>query len=102
MESCFSPVVAELPYFHKKTVELLNLLQQFENLPDHIENIKTVATLTNKKEVFMCILRFHARPSHLRTYETLLIEITAHPGSEQVPEDQSVLECAALADRVGL
>ncbi len=38
----------------------------------HIENIKTVANLSNNKNVFMCILRFHARAVYLQHYETLL------------------------------
>jgi hypothetical protein len=44
-----------------------------------------VANLTNNKDVFLCILRFHARAGYLQTYETLLKEINAHPGSEEVP-----------------
>ena len=47
----------------------------------------------------MCILRFHARAGYLQQYETLLKEINAHPGSEEVPEDQYAVESAALADR---
>jgi hypothetical protein len=31
----------------------------------HIENIKTDENLTNNKDVFMCILRFHARSGYL-------------------------------------
>ena len=60
----------------------------------HIENIKTVANLTNNKDVFMCLIRFHARAGYLQTYETLLKEIIAqineHPGSDYVQdaEDQ--------------
>jgi len=65
----------------------------------HIENIKTVANLTNNKDVFMCILRFHARAGYLQTYETLLKEINAHPGSDEVPADQYAVESLALADR---
>ena len=65
----------------------------------HIENIKTVANLTNNKDVFLCILRFHARAGYLQTYETLLKEINAHPGSEEVPPDQYAVESIALADR---
>lgn len=34
----------------------------------HIENIKTVANLSNNKDVFMCILRFHAHAGYLQTY----------------------------------
>ena len=64
----------------------------------HIENIKTVANLTNNKDVFMCILRYHARTGYLQTYETLLKEIHSHPGSAPVAPDQYELECAALAD----
>ncbi len=41
----------------------------------HIENIKTVENLTDSKDVFMCILRYHARAGYLQTYETLLKEI---------------------------
>ncbi len=38
----------------------------------HIENIKTVANLTNNKDVFMCIMRFNACVGYLQHYETLL------------------------------
>jgi hypothetical protein len=67
----------------------------------HIENIKTVANLTNNMNVFMCILRFHARAGYLQTYETLLKEINMHPGSASVPvaDDQYLVECVALSNR---
>jgi hypothetical protein len=65
----------------------------------HIENIKTVANLTNNKDVFLCIIRFHARAGYLQTYETLLKEINAHPASDEVPPDQYAVESVALADR---
>ncbi len=55
----------------------------------HVENIKTVANLTNNKDVFLCIIRFHAQAGYLQTYETLLKEINAHPASEEVEADQS-------------
>ena len=58
-----------------------------------------MANLTNNKDVFLCILRFHARAGYLQTYETLLKEINAHPGSEEVPPDQYAVESSALADR---
>ena len=64
----------------------------------HIENIKTVANLTNNKDVFMCILRFHARAGYLQMYETLLKEINRHPGSAQVDNDQYLVESVALSD----
>ncbi len=47
----------------------------------HIENIKTVENLTNNKDVFMCILWYHARAGYLQTYETLLKEINSHPSA---------------------
>jgi hypothetical protein len=40
----------------------------------HIDYIKSVAHLTNTKDVFMCIMCFHARAGYLQTYETLLKE----------------------------
>ena len=67
-----------------------------------IENIKTVANLSNKKGIFMCILRFHARADNLQRYETLLKEIYAHPsaGSPDEPACHHYdVERSALADR---
>ncbi len=50
----------------------------------------------------MCIIRFHAlaRAGYLQTYETLLKEINAHPGSAYVPDadDQYQVGCLAQAD----
>jgi hypothetical protein len=65
----------------------------------HIENLKTVAKLTNNKDIFMCIIRFHARAGYLQQYEILLKEINSHPGSEEVRPDQYEVETSALADR---
>ena len=65
----------------------------------HIENIKPVANLSNNKDVFMCILRFHARAGYLQHYETLLKELNAHPATDPVPPDQYEVECVALSDR---
>jgi hypothetical protein len=47
----------------------------------------------------MCIIRFHARAGYLQTYETLLKEISAMPGSDGAAPDQYAVECVALADR---
>ena len=57
-----------------------------------------MANLSNNKDVFMCILRFHARAGYLQHYETLLKELNEHPASDPV-QDQYVVECAALSDR---
>ena len=58
-----------------------------------------LANLTNNKDIFMCIIRFHARAGYIQHYETLLKEINSHPGSEKVPPDRYEVETAALADR---
>jgi hypothetical protein len=76
-------------------VPLITCFQQHA----HIENIKRVANLTNNKDVFMCILRYHARAEYLQTYETLLKEIKSYHGSAPVAPDQYAVKCAALADR---
>jgi hypothetical protein len=65
----------------------------------HIKNIKTVANLSNNKDVFLCILCFHARAGYLQHYETLLKELNAHPATDPVPPDQYEVECIALSDR---
>ncbi len=64
----------------------------------HIENIKTVANLSNNKDVFMCILCFHARTGYLQHYETLLKELNALPATDPVPPDQYEVERVALSD----
>jgi hypothetical protein len=58
-----------------------------------------VANLSNNKDVFMCILRFHARAGYLQHYETLLKELNAHPATDPVPPDQYEVERVALSDR---
>ncbi len=65
----------------------------------HIKNIKTMANLTNNKDVFMCILCFHARAGYLQANENLLKEVNLHPGSAPVADDQYHVESVALADR---
>ena len=41
----------------------------------HIELIKSVAHLTNNKDVFLCILRFHTRAGFLQNYERIVSEL---------------------------
>ena len=57
----------------------------------HIENIKTVANLSNNKDVFMCILRFHARAGYLQHYETLLKEVELHPAPQPAQQELCTL-----------
>jgi hypothetical protein len=50
-----------------------------------------VANLSNNKDVFMCILRVHARAGYLQHYETLLKElkdVSDADGSQAGPQDQ--------------
>ncbi len=54
-----------------------------------------MANLSNNKDVFMCILRFHARAGYLQHYETLLKELEDVPdadGSQAEPQDQYDVE----------
>ncbi len=73
---------------------IINLFYQHA----HIENINTVADLSNNKDVFMCILCFHARAGYLQSNETILKEINLHPGSAPVQDNQYQVECLALSD----
>ena len=60
-----------------------------------------MANLSNNKDVFMCILQFHARVGYLQHYKTLLKEINDHPnaGSQDEHVDRYDGECSTLADR---
>ena len=61
-------------------VLILDCVWHLQHAP--IDNIKSVANLSNNKDVFMCILCFHARAGYLQHYEALLKELEDH-----VPED---------------
>jgi hypothetical protein len=65
----------------------------------HVENIKTVANLSNNKDVFMCIRRSHTCAGYLQHYKTLLKELNVHPASDPVPPDQYEVECASPSDQ---
>jgi len=55
----------------------------------HIDLIKAVASCTNNKDVFMCILRFHARRGYLQHYRTLLLELEGDGGADTDSENSS-------------
>jgi len=61
----------------------------------HIELIKSVAHLTNNKDVFLCILRFHTRVGFLRHYERLLSELEGFPDT---PGDKYTADSQVLCD----
>ena len=62
----------------------------------HIELIKSVAHLTNNKDVFLCILRFHTRMGFLRHYERLLSEVEGFPVKQA---DEYATDTQILCDR---
>jgi hypothetical protein len=70
----------------------------------HIDNKKTVANVLNNKDVFMCILCFHAQAGYLQHYEALLKELNDQvpeddAGPQAEPQNQYEVESFALADR---
>ena len=84
-------------HVHTRLELFLTFMWVFQHA--HIVNIKTVANLSNNKDVFMCILCFHPRAGYLQHYETLLKELNEHPASDPVSPDQYEVERAALSDR---
>ncbi len=65
----------------------------------HIELIKSVAHLTKKKDVFLCILRYHSRSGFLQQYEQILtdmLDVAEGPVTGQLAVDivniQQILE----------
>ena len=74
----------------------------------HIDLIKSVAGCTDNKDVFMCILRFHARRAYLQHHQALLLELegSEEPSAEAPSEQESGAstdsyqqECTLLRDR---
>ena len=67
----------------------------------HIDLIKAIAECTNNKDVFMCILRFHARKGYLQHYESILKELEGHPdqpSKSSAPQDSYARDSAQLGD----
>ncbi len=62
----------------------------------HIENIETVANLSNNKDVFMCILRFHARAGYLQHYEALLKELISPQSGWSTYTGLLILSCVGF------
>jgi hypothetical protein len=55
----------------------------------HIDILKSVAHLTNNKDIFLCILRYHARRAHLQHLELLLEDINR--ASECIPDVNDIV-----------
>ena len=67
----------------------------------HIDLIKAIAECTNNKDVFMCILRFHARKGYLQHYESILKELEGHPdqtSESSSPQDSYARDRKQLGD----
>ena len=62
----------------------------------HIDIIKSVAHLTNNKDVFLCILRYHCRSGLLQQYEQLLEDMGE---ARAIQMDRTRMEKALTGDR---
>jgi hypothetical protein len=65
----------------------------------HIDLIKTVAHLTNNKDVFLCILRYHCRRGLVQQYEQMLEDMLDDSESRPIAMDQAKIEQALNGDR---
>ena len=67
----------------------------------HIELLKSVAQLTNNKDVFLCILRYHCRRGLVQQYEQMLEDMIddSRAGSRPIDMDQEKIEKALTGDR---
>ncbi len=65
----------------------------------HIDIIKSVAHLTNNKDVFLCILRYHCRRGLLQQYEQLLEDLIGPGEARTIQMDKTQMEKALTGDR---
>ena len=72
----------------------------------HIDLIKSVAHLTNNKDAFLCILRYHCRRGLVQQYEQMLEDMldgnepaAGESESRQVAMDQEKIQQALTGDR---
>jgi len=65
----------------------------------HIDIIKSVAHLTNNKDVFLCILRYHCRRGLLQQYEQLLEDMVGPGGAHNIQMEKTRMEKALTGDR---
>ena len=72
----------------------------------HIDLIKSVAHLTNNKDVFLCILRYHCRSGLVQQYEQMLEDLldgNEDAGGESVSRpvafDRDKMQQALFSDR---
>jgi hypothetical protein len=67
----------------------------------HIDLIKSIAHLTNNKDVFLCILRYHCRRGLVQQYEQLLEDMLDENAGDdrKLAVDQEKIEQALTSDR---
>ena len=67
----------------------------------HIDLIKSVAHLTNNKDVFLCILRYHCRRGLVQQYEQMLEDMIDDTRTESRPIEMEMdkIEKALNGDR---
>ena len=66
----------------------------------HIDLIKNVAHLTNNKDVFLCILRYHCRRGFVQQYKQMLEDMVDEgAGSQKVALDQDKIASILNRDR---
>ena len=65
----------------------------------HIDIIKSVAHLTNNKDVFLCILRYHCRRGLLQQYEQLLEDMVGPGEAREIQMERTRMEKALTGDR---
>jgi hypothetical protein len=68
----------------------------------HIDIIKTIAHLTNNKDVFLCILRYHCRRGFIQQYEQMLedmVEDGDTSGPQTIELDHDKIAAVLNEDR---
>ena len=65
----------------------------------HIDIIKNIAHLTNNKDVFLCILRYHCRRGLVQQYEKMLEDMIDVPESQTVTSDHDKISAVLNEDR---
>jgi hypothetical protein len=80
-------------------------MEQYENtscqgpVHAHIGIFKSVAHLTNNKDVFLCILRCHYRRGLLQQYEQLLEDMVGTGNARELRLDRTRMAKALTGDR---
>ena len=67
----------------------------------HIDLIKSIAHLTNNKDIFLCILRYHCRRGLVQQYEQMLEDMLDNNEGDarKLAIDQDKMQQALTGDR---